>query len=79
MPVLPDLRDINSVVTDYVNALFPEKFTQEDITKIILHCEEAFALVIRAGEIVESRGITEQTIFLAFMSDVVARKREALR
>jgi hypothetical protein len=56
----------------YVNALFPQEFTQEEIAKIIAHCEETFSLVIRAGEIAQSRGVTEQTIFLAFMSDLVA-------
>lgn len=75
--VLPDLKDIRPVISDYLIMLFPELEIDAEREKIIVSCEKTFTLLIRAWEIAESSGEVEMQILAAFMRDIALQKAAA--
>jgi hypothetical protein len=75
--VLPDSRDVKTVIADYCDTLTRKGESSEEREKIIANCEEPFVLLINAWEMVGARGERERQIWSAFMRDIAFDKRTA--
>ena len=71
--VLPDPRDIRSVVADYLDSMPMPLVMIGDRERIINNCVSSFAMLISAWDAVDSSGQLEGSIFAAFVRDLVVQ------
>ena len=77
--VLPDQRDVKSVISDYFDALVSKAYVPANRAQIIGNCEKPFVLFIRAAEMARAGGEMEEIIFFTFMCDILEIRNEDRR
>jgi len=71
---LPDVNDLESVIADYFDSMFPEMNLTTERENIIARCIKPFAHLVSTWEIVHANGKIEEQILTAFMRDVFSMR-----
>jgi hypothetical protein len=68
--VLPDIHELDGVIADYFDMLFPEMEFAAERASIIESCMGPFTQLIAIWESVNARGPVEDRIWRTFMRDL---------
>jgi hypothetical protein len=67
---LPDIHELDGVIADYFDALFPEMQSVAERASIIERCAEPFTQLIAMWESAHARGPVAEQIWRTFMRDL---------
>lgn len=67
---LPDIKDMRSIIADYLDLWAPESECPDTFEQIIENCEVPFTLFVNALEIALHRGEIETLLLTIFMRDI---------
>ena len=68
--VLPDVNDLDDVIADYLDTMFPEMEFSEKRESVIEECREPFAELVAAWKNLGNRHTIEGRIWRTFMRDL---------